>query len=91
MMQITINGIRLRQYHKYDPNYNIAETDLFKFKPKKTERTPTNSSSKGFERSVSLKYLINFGGTLKMQLSNCKVKLLLNWSVNCIITNSTDA
>ena len=36
-----------------------------------------------------LKYLSNFGKTLKIPLTNCEINLMLNWSG--ITTNSTDA
>ena len=34
---------------------------------------------------------MNFRGTLEMSLINCEIKLMLAWSVNCVITNSTSA
>ena len=38
---------------------------------------------------VPLKYLSNFWRTLEMPLINCEVGLILTWSPNCVITNST--
>ena len=38
---------------------------------------------------VPLKYLSNFWRTLEMPLINCEVELILTWSKNCVITNST--
>ena len=40
---------------------------------------------------VPLKYISNFCRTLEMPLINCEVKLILIWSSNCVITNSTGA
>ena len=37
------------------------------------------------EIMVSLKYLSNFWRTLEMPLINCEVKLVLDWSANCVI------
>ena len=31
----------------------------------------------------------NFGITLEMPLIDCEVELILTWSKNCVITNST--
>ena len=41
------------------------------------------------ETIVPLKYLSNFCITREMLLINCKVNLLLTWSRDCDITNST--
>ena len=38
---------------------------------------------------MSLKYLSNFWRTLEMPLINCEVNLILTWSKDCVITNST--
>ena len=38
---------------------------------------------------VLLKYLSNFWRTLEMTLINCEVELMLIWSEDCVITNST--
>ena len=38
---------------------------------------------------VPLKYLSNFWRTLEMPLINCEVNLILTWSKDCVITNST--
>ena len=37
---------------------------------------------------VPLKYLSNFWRTLEMPLINCKINLILTWSVNCIVSNA---
>ena len=38
---------------------------------------------------VPLKYLSNFFRALEMPLINCELKLILTWSKDCVITNST--
>ena len=38
---------------------------------------------------MPLKYLSNFWRTLETPLINCEVTLLLTWSNDCVITNST--
>ena len=38
---------------------------------------------------VPLKYLNNFWRTLGMSLINCEVNLILTWSKDCVVTNST--
>ena len=40
---------------------------------------------------VPLKYLSNFWRTLEMPLINCEVNLVLTWSKDSVITNSTGA
>ena len=40
---------------------------------------------------VTLNYLRNFWRNLEMPLINCELKLILTWSLTCVITNSTGA
>ena len=40
---------------------------------------------------VTLNYLSNFWRNLEMPLINCELKLILTWSLTCVITNSTGA
>ena len=79
----------LWQYYKDDPNDNIANSESFKFKGKITGKTPNNGNTKDVEMIVPLKYLCNFWRTLEMPLINCEVNLILTWSKDCVITNST--
>ena len=79
----------LRQYYKDDPNDNIANSESFKFQVKITGTTPNNDNTKDVEIIVPLKYLSNFWRTLEMPLINCEVNLILTWSKDCVITNST--
>ena len=52
-------------------------------------KTPAASNTKDVEIIVPLKYLDNFWRTLEMPLINCEVNLILTWSKDFIITNST--
>ena len=79
----------LWQYYKDDPNDNLANSKSFKSKVKITGKTPNNGNTKDVEIIVPLKYLSNFWRTLEMSLINCEVNLILTWSKDCVITNST--
>ena len=79
----------LWQYYKDDPNDNLTDSESFKSKVKITGNTPNNGNTKDVEITVLLKYLSNFWRTLEMPLINCEVNLILIWSKDCVITNST--
>ena len=79
------------QYYKDEQNDNLADSELFKSKVKITGKTPDNGNTKNVEIIVPLKYLSNFWRTLEMPLINCEVNLILTWSKDCVITNSTGA
>ena len=67
-------------------------TDSFNFKTKITGQTDANNNNGNtagrvhVEKMVPLKYLRNFWRTLEMPLINFEVKLILNWSGNCVLT-----
>ena len=79
----------LWQYYRDELNDNLAHSKSFKSKIKITGKTPNDDNEKDFEIMVPLKYLSNFWRTLEMPLINCEVNLILTWSSNCVITNST--
>ena len=81
----------LWKYYKDDPNNNITRSKSFKYKVKITGKTPADRNTKDVEIIVPLKYLSNFWRTLEMPLINCEVNLILTWSKDCVITNSTGA
>ena len=81
----------ISQYYKDEPNDNIADSESFKSKVKVTGKTPAAGNTKDVEVIVPLKYLSNFWRTLEMPLINCEVILILTWSRDCVITNSTGA
>ena len=64
-------------------------TKSFKSKVKITGKTPNDGNTKNVEIIVPLKYLSNFWSTIEMPLINCEVNLILTWSKDCVITNST--
>ena len=67
----------------------MTQSESFKSKMKITGKTPADGNTKDVEIIVSLKYLSNFWRTLEMPLINCEVNLILTWSKDCVITNST--
>ena len=72
---------------------NFTENNLtnsFNFKVKMTGQTGDNGA-KTVEIMVQLKYLSNFGRTLEKSLINCDIKLILTWSVNCVIVSTNVA
>ena len=79
----------LWQYYKDDPNNNLENSELFKYKVKITGNTPPDGNTKDVEILVPLKCLSSFWRTLEMPIINCEVELILTWSKNCVITNST--
>ena len=79
----------LWQYYKGDPDEKIASFESFKSKIKIAGKTPNDGNTKDVEVIVLLKFLINFWRTLEMPLINCEVNLILTWSKDCVITNST--
>ena len=70
-------------------HYDLANSQSLKSKVKITGKTPNNGNTKDVEIIVPLEYLSNFWRTLEMPLMNCEVNLLLTWSKDCVITNST--
>ena len=81
----------LWRYYKDDPNDTITQSESFKSKIKITGKTPAADNSKDVEIILPLKYLNNFWRTLEMPLINCEVNIILTWSKDCVITNSTVA
>ena len=79
----------LWQHYKDDPNNNLTDSESFKSKVKITGNTPAAGNTKDVEIIVPLKYLSNFWRTLEMPLINCEVNLILTWSKDSVITNST--
>ena len=80
----------LWQYYRDEPNDNLADSEPFKSKVKITGKT-NNDNEKDVKIIVPLKYLSNFWRTLEMPLINCEINLILTWSPDCVITNSTRA
>ena len=51
------------------PNYNITETESFKYKIKITGKSPAAGNIKDIQKAVPLKYLSKFWKTLEMPLT----------------------
>ena len=81
----------LWQYYKDEPNDNLPDSESFQSKVKITAKTPDDENTKDVEIIVSLKYSSNFWRTLEMLLINCEDNLILTWSKDCVIINSTGA
>ena len=79
------------EVYKDEPNDNLADSESFKSKVKITGKSLDDGNTKYGEIIVLLKYLSNFWRTLEMPLINCEVNLILTWSKDCVITNSTGA
>ena len=67
----------LKQFYKYEPNDNLADSESFKCKIKITGNTTTDGKTKDVEIILPLKYLSNFWKTLEMNLINCEVNPIL--------------
>ena len=80
----------LWQYYKDDPNIEMENSELFKYKVKITGKTPNGGNLNNFEIKVPLKYLSNFWRTLEMLLTNSEVNFELTWSEYCVITKICD-
>ena len=70
-------------------NDDLTDSESFKSKVKITGKTPVDGNTKDVDIIVPLKYLSNFWRTREMPLINCEVNLILTWSKDCVITNST--
>ena len=64
-------------------------SESFKSKVKRTGKTRDNGNTKHIEIIVPLKNLSNFWRTFEMPLTNNEVNLILTWSKDCVISNST--
>ena len=74
----------LWQYCRDEPDDNITDSKLFKFKSIITDNT-NSAGIPNVKIVVPLKYLSNFWRTFEMPLINCEVNRDLDWSENCVI------
>ena len=65
-----------------EPNSITKDSESFKFKSKSLDNTGIINP----KIAVPLKYLNNFWRTLEMTLINCKINLILTWTVYCVIS-----
>ena len=70
---------------------NLTDSESFKSKMNITGNTFADSNTEDVDIIVSLKHLSNFWRTLEMPPINCKVNLILTWSLTCVIAYSTGA
>ena len=68
---------------------NITDSESIIFVARITRRTHADGNRKDVEIAVPLKYLSNFWRTFEISLINCEINLILTWSANCIIIDST--
>ena len=74
---------------------NVTTADSISFEY--ISRILGESTVIGFDRlfknvkiAVSIRYLTNFFSSLEMPLVNCKIHLELNWTKNCLLSNTDD-
>ena len=79
----------LWQYYKHDPNNKLVNSESFKPKINITGKVPADGNTKDVKIMVPLKCLSNLWRTLEMPLINCEANLIVTWSKDCVITNST--
>ena len=72
----------LWQYYKDEAGEDMENSKSFSSKVKITGKTLVDGNKKDVEIIESLKYF-------EMSLINCEVNLILTWSKDCIITDST--
>ena len=73
----------LQQYCGDEPNNNVTDYELFKFKSKLLDNT-NNEGIINAKMAVSLKYLSNFWVTL--EIINCEINFILTQIANFIIS-----
>ena len=81
--------IIIQKHLEDETNNNLADYDSFKSKLKITGKVPADRNTKSVEIIVPIKYWSNFWRTFEMPLINCEVNLILTWSRDCVINNST--
>ena len=72
----------LWQFCRNDPNHNITDSELFKFK----SRFTINTGTANIEIAVPLKHLRNFWKIIERPLTNYEINLLLIFSANFVIS-----
>lgn len=72
-------------------NDNETDSESFKFKARKTDRTLVAGNTNNVERALPLWLLSKFLRTLEVPQISCDINIVLAWSENCVITDSTSA
>ena len=79
----------LWQYHRNEPNNNLANSESLKFNVNISGKIPVAGNTNDVAMAGSLKCLSHFSRTLEMLLFNCEINLDLTWPTTGIIINST--
>ena len=77
-----------------DVDLTIHNASPFKYKANligDTVADGVNKKKDGVKIATPLKYLSNFGRSLKMPLINCKIELSLKWYEDCILSSAGNA
>ena len=67
-------------------NVCTANSSSFKYKSSIIGNTEADRTKNGVKIAVPLKYLSNFWRSLEIPLINCKVKIFLVWTENCLLS-----
>ena len=79
----------LWQYYRDDPNYNILQSESFKFKINITGKTPEADNKWKVKTTMPLKYLGNFLRVIEMPLINSEISIVFASFENCVIPSAT--
>ena len=79
----------LRQYYRDDPNYNILQSESFKFKINITGKTPESDNKWKVKTTMPLKYLGNFLRVTEMPLISSEISIVFASFENCVIPSAT--
>ena len=80
----------LWQYWQDDPNDNKTDCDSIKFEIRFKNNTKITDIA-NVEIATPVRYFSDFWRTLEMLLINCKINLMLTWSVNRVIYDADKA
>ena len=81
----------LWNYYRDEPRNPLSSnSESFKYKTNIVRRTPENNDSLiDVKVFIPLKHLSNFWRALNIQLINCEVELILNWSKKLVLVDAT--
>ena len=76
-------------YYRHEAIEPIRHSESFKHKTIVLGKTASNGHTKEVEFAVQIKYLNSFCRTLEVSMIMCEVNLILKWSENCVLTDTT--
>ena len=85
----------LWNYYKDEPSYPLStNSKSFKYKTSITGNTYDGNDANKIEKNetevvIPLKHLSNLWKTLKIPLINCEIELILTWSKDCVLADTT--